>query len=54
MSKDWKNSERIFNERNPCKHCLVSRGVTKIKEAASRAARRMRDAWEQYRKNKNS
>lgn len=54
MGKDWKNSERIFSERNPCKHCLVSRSVTKIKEAVSRAARKMRNVWDEYRKNKNS
>ena len=54
MSKDWKNNERIMRERKPCRHCLTSQGVKKLKNAVSRAAKKLKDAWIQYRKNKNS
>lgn len=54
MSKNWKNDERIFLKRKPCKHCLTSRGIKKLKNAVSRAYNKLRNAWVQSKKNKNS
>lgn len=54
MSKDWKKSERQFSKQKSCKHCLTSFGVKKIKDAVSRAANKLREAWTQSKKNKNS
>jgi hypothetical protein len=54
MSKDWKNNERMFAKQKSCRHCLTSRGIQKIKNAVSRAVNKVRKAWTQSRKNKNS
>lgn len=54
MSKDWKNNERLFARQKSCKHCLTSSGIKKIKDAVSRAANKLRNAWVQSKKNKNS
>lgn len=54
MSKDWKNNERLFAKQKSCRHCLTSRGIKKIKEAVSRAVNKVRKAWSQSQKNKNS
>ena len=54
MSKDWKNNERLMIKRNRCKHCKTSQSIKKIKNAVSRAVKKLRDAWTQSKKNKNS
>ena len=35
MSKDWKNNERLMMKKKPCKHCLTSRGMKKLKDVSA-------------------
>ena len=54
MNKNWKNNEFLFEKQKPCRHCLTSRGIRKIKEAFSRGVNKIRNAWSESKKNKNS
>jgi len=48
--KNWRNSEPFLNRDGGCRRCETSGGTHKIKEAVSRAARKLRGLWKRKKK----